>query len=92
MIVGTIVIDISDIPALPWTQRDLEDRRALAQLERLPDGIKVIIEVGSRSLLGIGAMDYIHDHGERLDIEICGDDITNVAPLVRMARYPTEVA
>jgi hypothetical protein len=92
VIVGTIVLDVSDVPQLPWTQRDHEDRYILSQLERLPDGIKVIIDVGARSLLGIGAMDYVHDNGERLDIEFRGYDITNVAPLVRMARYPTEVA
>lgn len=93
MIVGALHLDLSHVEELGYPQRLNEDRKILDQLDRVPDGVKVTVYVGSRRFLGVGAMDYIHNNGQRLHIEIVGTEVTDVAALVRMTRSgPSEVA
>ena len=68
------------------------DRRRLQVLERVPDGARVVIDVGARQWFNQDTASWLHRHGERLNIEITGRDPNVVDRLVRGARSGLEAA
>lgn len=66
MITGTIVITlvIDNVAA---------DRKALGGLYALPDGVRVIVEVGSRKFVSNIAVDWLQAHADRVHLDVHGE-------------------
>lgn len=81
MITGLVIVDL--------TQEDLErdvDGYLLEELNRLPDGCEVVVNVSGRRYITQRAAALLHEHGHRLIIKIAGTDVRVVADFVRAAR------
>lgn len=70
MLTASVYVDLSADPA---SLTDSPDRFTLARLAYVPNGARVTVYVGSRQFPTIDAACWLHEHGERLHIEIQGD-------------------
>ena len=68
------------------------DRRELQVLERVPDGARVVVDIGARKWFNQDTAIWLHRHGDRLNIEITGRDPDVVDCLVRAARSGLKAA
>jgi hypothetical protein len=87
---GRVVIHLGEMPSSrenPWADDQARwDRRQLMRLEECPDGADVVIDLGSRRHVVSDAACWIHQHDERLNITVQGEDPTAVSNLVRASR------
>lgn len=83
MITGSIYIDLTREPT---AERPNRDRRALAILEQCPDGARVIVDIGRRTLVTSDAAAWLHEHGARLLIEVRGTRPIAVSHFIAAAR------
>ena len=88
MITGAVRIDLHG-DADDWMNAGYADRCALEVLRRCPDGARVIVDIGNRFHVTDDAVHWLHDHEQRLVIEIQGADPETVAKFVRAARLGT---
>ena len=88
MISGSIRIDLAGDPD-DWLNAGHADRRALEAMRMCPDGARVIVDIGNRWHVTDDAIGWLHEHQQRLDIEIQGADPAAVAKFVRAARAGT---
>lgn len=68
MLTGRVHVDLSVEPDLFSTR----DRKELAALDDLPNGVPVVINIGSRQWVAPDVADYLHRNVHRLDIVIEG--------------------
>lgn len=84
MISGTVYVDLS---ACDYSsQLQLTDRHLLDVLNRVPDGARVVVDIGGRLHVTQDAAVWLHDHDHRLDIEIRGAVPEAVAEFIRAGR------
>lgn len=79
---GAVRIDLSVEPASAPSR----DRKQLSMLEACPDGARVIVDIGQRTYVSQDAAIWIHDHADRLLIEIVGAYPDAVSRFVQAAR------
>ena len=84
MISGTVYVDLSASDYSTQLQRS--DRYLLDVLNRVPDGARVVVDIGSRQHVTQDAAVWLHDHDHRLDIEIRGTIPEAVAAFIRGGR------
>lgn len=84
MITGTVVIDLSACDYSSQMQRT--DRHLLDVLNQVPDGARVIVNIGNRRHVTQDAAVWLHEHDHRLDIEIRGSSPDAVAAFIRAGR------
>lgn len=85
MISGTVIVDLSQVDvAAARLQRT--DRYLLDVLSRVPNGARVIVDIGDRKHVSQDAAVWLNEHDHRLDIEIRGTDPDAVARFVRAGR------
>lgn len=91
MISGTIYVDLS--MADGSTERGQRpDRYLLDVLPRVPDGARVVVDIGNRQRVSQDAAVWLHDHNHRLEIEIRGTNPEAVATFIRAGRAGEWVA
>lgn len=83
-IAGRVTIDLS--ADLDTFDPGYDDRRRLDVLHRCPDGVEVVIQLGQRQYLTEGAVQWIHEHGDRLRITIEGPFPDTLMDIVRATR------
>lgn len=81
MITGCVVIDLTTEDRL----HDVDGAR-LAELDLVPDGCEVVVNIGNRSYVSQRAADLLHEHDHRLSIRISGVSAAGVGRFVRAAR------
>ena len=90
MLTASIYVDLTTEPGL----FDSSERRALTALENVPDGARVVVDVGSRRCPTQDAANYLHRHVNRLQIELQGTptaDMRAWLDAVRLGRPWLEV-
>jgi hypothetical protein len=85
VITGTVFIDLSEVDT-GMAQFQRADRYLLDVLSAVPDGARVVVNVGDRRYVSQDAAVWLHDHDHRLEIEIQGTDPRTVARFIRAAR------
>ena len=68
MITGTVLVDLSDVGG------DFEARYRLAGLHLVPDGARLVLNVGA-SYVGYEALRLLLEHVDRLHVDVQGDPI-----------------
>jgi hypothetical protein len=84
MISGTVYVDLSACDYTTQLQRT--DRYLLDVLNRVPDGARVVVDIGARAHVTQDAAVWLHDHDHRLAIEIRGSVPEAVAAFIRAGR------
>lgn len=85
MIGGVIRIDLSEVDD-SFYQLQRSDRHRLDVLSLVPDGVRVIVDIGDRRHVTQDAAVWLHEHDHRLEIEIHGTDPKAVADFIRAGR------
>jgi hypothetical protein len=67
MITATVTVDLSFEESGDYDHRD---RVALRHLEALPNGARLVVKVGDRTLLSPSAVAWLAQHARRLVIDI----------------------
>ncbi|CUR54205.1 hypothetical protein NOCA2140028 [metagenome] len=62
------------------------DRRALTELMEVPDGATAIVDIGARQFVSQDLASMLHEHGDRITIEIRGTDTRSLIRFVKAAR------
>lgn len=70
MLTATVTVSLDHLEPGYYQDVDRDDRYALQHLPWLPDGAHVVVLVGERQLLSPSAVQWLHDHVDRLHIEI----------------------
>lgn len=70
MLTASVFIDLSADSDHLFDNRD---RRTLDRLNQVPDGARVTVYVGARSCPSSDAATWLHQHAERLHIDLQGD-------------------
>lgn len=70
MLTATVSVDLDLVEPGYWQDVDKEDRRALMTIDDIPDGARLIVNVGDRDLLMPSAPKILCEHSDRLNIEI----------------------
>lgn len=84
MVTGSLLLDLSTAPkALTDEGRD---RRTLAALEYVPDGARVVVNIGDRRWPSPDAAIWLHHHADRLHLEIQGSPHADVRAWVHAVR------
>lgn len=81
---GRVLVDLSE--ETDSLDGDRRDRHRLMELEQCPDGATVTVLIGSRRYFGGGVTRLLAKHGERLHIEVVGQDVSTVWALITDAR------
>ena len=85
MITGAVVVDLSEVDS--WDEvHQRTDRHLLDVLNRVPDGARVVVDIGSRRFVTQDAAAWLHEHDHRLQIEIRGIEPEAVAEFIRAGR------
>lgn len=84
MVTGSLLLDLSTAPKAPTDEG--RDRRALAALECVPDGARVMVNIGDRRWPSLDAAIWLHHHADRLHLEIQGSLDANVRAWVHAVR------
>ena len=84
MISGTVYVDLSACDYSTQLQRT--DRHLLDVLTRVPDGARVVVDIGNRTHVTQDAAVWLHEHDHRLSIEIRGSVPEAVADFIRAGR------
>jgi hypothetical protein len=82
MLTASVYLDLTIEPEL----HDSRERRELGTLQSLPDGVRVVIDVGSRTCPTADFAAFVHPHIERLDIDIRGDKRADHRAWLKAAR------
>lgn len=82
MVTGSVRVDLSVEP----DTFSNADRNALAQLDQVPDGAHVVVDVGSRRFVSVDAAKWLHRNAHRLAIEIQGTPAADIRAWVDAAR------
>lgn len=84
MISGTVYVDLSASDHSDLLQRT--DRYLLDVLSMVPDGARVVVNIGDRQHVTQDAAVWLHEHDHRLVIDIQGTDPRAVARFVQAGR------
>ena len=82
MVTGSVYIDLSHEPDTCSSA----DRQSLASIEHVPDGARVVVEIGARQFLSSDAVRFLHPHAERLEIDVRGTSGAQVRTWVEAIR------
>lgn len=87
MITGCVVINLAnvDLAADPYSRQNT-DRHMLDVLRAVPDGARVVVDIGNRQHVSQDAAVWLHDHDHRLEVEIRGTDPAAVSRFIRAGR------
>ena len=85
MIAGKVVVDLGEEIDDAFDQAR-HDRNKLQVLDRCPDGVEVLVDIGRRGYVSQDAIHWLHQHDARLNITIMGAEPDAVQTLVRCAR------
>lgn len=85
MISGTVYVDLSAFDA-GAARLQRTDRYLLDVLNRVPDGARVVVDIGDRAHVSQDAAVWLHNHDHRLLIEIQGTNPDAVASFIRAGR------
>jgi hypothetical protein len=84
MITGCVRINLSQDDYSSQLQRT--DRHLLDVLHRVPDGARVVVDIGDRKFVTQDAAAWLHEHDHRLSIEIHGTNPEAVAAFIHAGR------
>jgi hypothetical protein len=84
VITGAVHIDLT--AADYSSQLARTDRHLLDVLNRVPDGARVVVDIGNRKFVTQDAAAWLHEHDHRLSIEIHGTHPEAVAAFIHAGR------
>ncbi len=82
MLTGRVHLDLSEEPDLFSSH----DRKELAALDDLPNGVAVVVDIGSRRWVSPDTAEFLHRNVHRLDIVIDGTPRADIRAWLEAAR------